>query len=322
MSTNHDVLHPRTLGKAGPRVSAIGFGAMVLTPGIYGDVTDIEAQATLNAAVDVGINFVDTARMYGSGANELLIGNDLGSRRHEIVLATKGGITGNPPNIVVDGTPAALRSNVEASLKALQTDYIDIYYLHSPDFKVPVEESYRAMAEFVKEGKVRHLGVSNFTIEQIKSVHQIHPICASQDQYSLLWRRPEQEGRVQLLKELGIALVAYSPLANGALAGAALNGGPNDMRGYLPRFGGDEGVRIASLAKQFNALAHSLGTTPAALALAWLLHQGNHIIPIPGSRKAKNLVTNQQAASISLSPSTLLQLDQLFPLSASMLPMF
>jgi aryl-alcohol dehydrogenase-like predicted oxidoreductase len=316
------VLHPRTLGASGPSVSAIGFGAMVLTPGIYGDVNDAESAATLNAAIDAGINFIDTARMYGNGANESLVGSAIAARRSEVVLATKGGITGNPPEIVLDGSPAALRANLEASLTALQTDYVDVYYLHSPDYKVPVEESYGAMAEFVKEGKVRHLGVSNFTVDQIRAVHSIHPISASQDQFSLLWRTPEQEGRVKLLKELGIALVAYSPLANGALAGAALTGGANDMRGHLPRFAGDEGVRIAALAQQFGALASGLSVTPAALALAWLLHQGDHIIPIPGSRKVKNLAANREAVSLQLSPETLRKLDGIFPPSASMLAMF
>jgi aryl-alcohol dehydrogenase-like predicted oxidoreductase len=319
---SNSVLHPRTLGTGGPRVSAIGFGAMVLTPGVYGDVNDTESAATLNAALDAGINFIDTARMYGNGTNEALIGNALAARRSEVILATKGGITGNPPDIVLDGSPAALRANLEASLSSLQTDYLDVYYLHSPDFKVPVEESYGAMAEFVSEGKVRHLGVSNFTVDQIKAVHAIHPVSASQDQYSLLWRTPEQEGRVKLLNELGIALVAYSPLANGALAGASLSGGPNDMRGYLPRFAGEEGIRISALTQQFGAIAAQLSVTSAALALAWLLHQGDHIIPIPGSRKAKNLETNRQAASLELGDDTVRELDEMFPPSASMLAMF
>ncbi len=313
---------PRPLGTSGPIVSSLGFGAMVLTPGIYGEIDEVTAAATLNDAVNTGITFIDTARMYGDGTNEELIGRALGSRRSEIVLATKGGITGNPPDIVVDGSPSALRRNVEASLVALQTDYIDLYYLHSPDFKVPVDESYGAMVEFVNEGKVRHLGVSNFTTEQIKTVHSIHPVTASQDQYSLLWRSPETEGRIKLLEELGIALVAYSPLANGALAGASLVGGPGDMRAYLPRFAGEEGLRIGSLVEQFRVIAASIHASPAALALAWLLAQGEHIVPIPGSRKATNLAINVEASHLELSSETLASLDEVFPASASMLAMF
>jgi hypothetical protein len=183
----------RQLGADGPRVSAVGYGAMVLSPGVYGGVDDEESVRTLHFALDAGITFLDTARLYGAGHNEELVGRAIAGRREQVVLATKGGLTGTPPELKVDGSPAGLRADLEASLRALDTDHVDLYYLHTPDPVVPVEESIAAMADFVTEGKVRYLGVSNFDLDQLRRAQAIHPITASQDQYSLFYRVPEQQ---------------------------------------------------------------------------------------------------------------------------------
>lgn len=309
----------RTLGKNGPQVSAIGYGAMVLSPGIYGAVNDEASIKTLQYALEQGLNFIDTARLYGSGHNEELVGRAIRGRREQVVLATKGGLTGAPPQVNLDGSPAGLRANLEASLKDLGTDYIDLYYLHTPDPKVPVEESIGGMAEFVREGKVRYLGVSNFSLEQIRKAHAVHPIQASQDQYSLFYRQPEEEGRVRLLKELGIALVAYSPLGQGMLGGGVKGSFQRgDFRAYSPRFQGDNLERIQQLAGQFQAIAEEAKVKPATLALAWLLHQGEHIVPIPGTRSIENLESNLAAADLELDAALLGKLGQTFPLAVSM----
>lgn len=312
-------MNQRRLGKNGPSVSAIGYGAMVLSPGIYGSVNDEASLRTLHYALDHGLNFIDTARLYGNGHNEELVGRAIRGRRERVVLATKGGITGAPPRVNLDGSPAGLRANLEDSLRALGTDYVDVYYLHTPDPRVPVEESIGAMAQFVQEGKVRYLGVSNFSLEQVRKAHAVHPIQASQDQYSLFYRQPEEEGRVRLLKELGIALVAYSPLGQGMLGGGVKGSfQPGDFRAYSPRFQGDNLERIQQLAGQFQAIAKEAKVKPATLALAWLLHQGEHIVPIPGTRSIENLESNLAAADLELDAALLGKLSQTFPLAVSM----
>lgn len=312
----------RQLGADGPRVSAVGYGAMVLSPGVYGGVDDEESVRTLHFALDAGITFLDTARLYGAGHNEELVGRAIAGRREQVVLATKGGLTGTPPELKVDGSPAGLRADLEASLRALDTDHVDLYYLHTPDPVVPVEESIAAMADFVTEGKVRYLGVSNFDLDQLRRAQAIHPITASQDQYSLFYRVPEQQGRVELLHELGIALVAYSPLGNGVLAGARPGAEAGDMRSWMPRFQGAEGDRLAGLSARFGAVAEREHVAPAALALAWLLNRHPHVVPIPGTRRTGNLTTNLAAADLELTPELLDELDRTFPVDAGMQPMF
>ena len=312
----------RTLGTAGPAVSAVGFGAMVLSPGIYGTVDDTDSIRTLHAVIERGVTLIDTARLYGDGHNEALIGRALAGHRDQVVLATKGGITGNPPAIAVDGTPAGLRRDLEASLTALDVDHIDLYYLHAPDPDVAVEDSIGAMASFVAEGKVRHLGVSNMNLDQIRRAHATHPVAASQDQYSLLYRQPETEGRLALVAELGISMVAYSPLANGILAGAKPGTEPGDMRSWMPRFAGDEGQRLAALADQFETIAARQHLHPATLALAWLLAQNPNIIPIAGTRRIANLHTNIAAVDVDLSFEVVAELDAAFGPGVSMAPMF
>ena len=312
----------RQLGTDGPQVSAVGYGAMVVSPGVYGEVDDAESLRTLRSALDAGTTFLDTARLYGEGHNEQLVGRAIAGRRDQVVLATKGGLTGVPPQLRVDGSPAGLRADLEASLRALDTDHVDLYYLHTPDPQVPVEESIAAMAGFVAEGKVRHLGVSNCDLDQLRRAHATHPITASQDQYSLFYRLPEQEGRVDLLRELGIGLVAYSPLGNGVLAGARPGAEAGDMRGWMQRFQGTEGDRLAGLSARFRAVAEREDVPPAALALAWLLTVHPHVVPIPGTRRVGNLTTNLGAADLELTPGLLDELDRSFPVDAAMQPMF
>jgi aryl-alcohol dehydrogenase-like predicted oxidoreductase len=316
-------MNHRTLGKNGTQVSAIGYGAMVLSPGIYGQVDDAQSLQTLAYALDNGVNFIDTAHLYGfgTGHNEELVGKAIKNRRDKVVLATKGGLGMGSSGMVLDGSPATLHQHLETSLKLLGTDYIDLYYLHSPDPKIPVTESIGAMAGFVKEGKVRFLGISNFSLEQIRQAHATHPIHASQDQYSLFFRQPEEEGRVKLLKDLGISLVAYSPLGQGILGGA-VKPEQGDFRGNTARFQGEQLEHAQKLGEQFRAIATEANLNPASLALAWLLHQGEHIVPIPGTRSIKNLQTNIAAADLKLDAGLVKKLSDTFPASVSMIPFF
>jgi aryl-alcohol dehydrogenase-like predicted oxidoreductase len=320
-----DIMKYRTLGKNGPRVSSIGYGAMVLSPGIYGAVNDEQSLETLDYAIEHGINFFDTAHMYGfgTGHNEKLLGQAFSKRRDQVVIATKGGLViGADGRPGLDGSPENLRKQLELSLQRLETDYVDVFYLHVPDPKVPVSESIGAMAGFVQEGKVRYLGISNFNLEQIRMAHATHQIHASQDQYSLFFRGPEDEGRTQLLQDLGIAMVAYSPLGQGVLGGASIQTSPDDYRTTTARFQGDQLEHAQRLGEQFRAIAQDAGINPAALAIAWLLHQGEHIVPIPGTRRAQNLKTNIEAVNLELSTDLLGQLNQTFPASVSMVPAF
>jgi aryl-alcohol dehydrogenase-like predicted oxidoreductase len=321
-STEEHEMKLRQLGTDGPSVSAVGYGAMVLSPGVYGQVDDEESLRTLQAALDAGITFLDTARLYGEGHNEELVGRAIAGRRDQVVLATKGGLTGSPPGLKVDGSPDALRADLEASLRALGTDHVDLYYLHTPDPRVPIEASVAAMADFVAEGKVRRLGVSNADLDQLRRAHATHPISASQDQYSLFYRLPEQEGRVELLRELGIALVAYSPLGNGMLAGARPGTEAGDMRSWMRRFQGAEADRVAGLGATFRGIAEREQVSPATLALAWLLAVQPHVVPIPGTRRVVNLTTNVAAADLDLTADLLDELDRSFPVEAAMQPMF
>jgi aryl-alcohol dehydrogenase-like predicted oxidoreductase len=313
----------RTLGHNGPQVSAIGYGAMALSPGVYGNVKDEDSLKTLDYALENGQNFLDTAYFYGygSGHNEQLLGKAIRNRREKVVLASKGGLGFGANGPEVNGSPANLRLHLETSLQRLGTDYIDVYYLHAPDPKIPVTESIAAMSEFVREGKVRYLGISNFSLEQIQAAQAVHPISASQDQYSLFFRSPEEDGRVKLLQDLGIALVAYSPLGQGIL-GAAIKPEQGDFRANAARFQGENLEHAQQLGAQFRAIANEAELNPASLALAWLLSKGDQIVPIPGTRSIKNLKSNLAAADLELSTDLLNKLDQTFPASVSMIAAF
>jgi aryl-alcohol dehydrogenase-like predicted oxidoreductase len=310
------------LGSSQLTVSRIGYGAMVLSPGMYGAVNDDESLKTLEYAIDRGVNLIDTARLYGGGGNEVLIAKAIQGKRDRVIIATKGGLSFKAAQMQLDGSPQELRTQLEASLNSLNIETIDLYYLHAPDPKVPVADSIGEMAKFVQEGKVRYLGISNMSLDQIRTAHTIHPIAASQDQYSLFYRQCEGDGRLALLRELGIALVAYSPLGNGILGGAKPGLEANDFRTNLPRFQGEQLDRNLALSERFQSLARSVNLAPATLALAWLLHQGQDIFPIPGTRKTANLQTNIDASEVVLDRELLIQLDRQFPLEVSMSAMF
>lgn len=304
------MLPQRRLGTNGPWVSAIGYGAMSAVPRIYGDTNDEETVRTIQHALDCGITFIDTAENYGGGLSEQLVGAALAGHRGEATLATKfggGGGTGR-------GRPEYIRGAIEASLARLGTDYVDLYYLHRVDPTTPIEETVGAMAELVRAGKVRYLGLSEAAPETIRRAHRVHPIAALQTEYSLFSREPEDE-ILPTIRELGIGFVAYSPLGRGLLTGAIKQRGDldqTDWRHNVPRFQGGNLERNAMLVTRLQEMAKARGATPARLALAWLLHQGSEIVPIPGTRRSSNVEQNAAAATLSLSGEELAQLDTLF----------
>ncbi|HEX2535006.1 MAG TPA: aldo/keto reductase [Chitinophagaceae bacterium] len=295
-------MHYRTLGQTGERLSAIGLGCMGMSHG-YGPFDDTESIATLHRSLELGINFWDTADMYGPYKNEELISEVLVPNRSRIFLATKFGFRmAEDGSRFFDGSPAYLRTAVEGSLRRLRTDVIDLYYAHRIDPNVPVEEMVGAMADLVREGKVRYLGLSEASEASIRKAHAVHPIAAVQSEYSLLSR--EVEAVLPTLRELGISLVPYSPLARGlvtaTLSKEAL--APNDFRHTLPRLQGEHWENNQALVGEFAQKAAAKGCTPAQLALAWVLSKGEDLIPIPGTKKVKYLEENAGAAVITLSP--------------------
>ena len=300
----------RTLGAGGLAVSAVGLGCMGLSQG-YGAADDEESVATVRRAFDLGVTLFDTAMSYGAGHNERLVGRALAGHRDEVVLATKFGIVRDADGKVgLDGRPENVRGHCEASLKRLGTDHIDLYYLHRVDPGVPVEETVGAMAALVADGKVGHLGISEADPATIERAAATHPIAALQFEWSLWWREPEDEV-IPAARRLGIGLVPYSPLGRGFLAGPVPAGGfgPGDFRHGDPRFAGEDLARNASLAARLRAMADQRGVTPAQLALAWLLAQGGDVVPIPGTRRAARAEQNAAAASITLGPSDLAELE-------------
>jgi aryl-alcohol dehydrogenase-like predicted oxidoreductase len=303
--------------------SAIGYGAMVLIDGMYGHADDGQSSATLNHAVDAGATLIDTADAYGEGANERLVGRALAGRRDEIQLATKWGIApgGRPihhahaQQILVDARPGRAREALEASLRRLGVDAVDLWYLHFVDPAVPIEESVGAMGELVAEGKARHIGVCNVTAEQALAAHQAHPLAAVQCEYSLWTRDPERE-LLPVLRELGAGFVPWSPLGAGFFAGAVERPG-EDFRSNHPRF---DAANLAANRDRYaplRGLAAELQITPAQLALAWLLHQGDDIVPIPGTRTPAHLDENLAAADVELDAATLARIDELAPAGAA-----
>jgi aryl-alcohol dehydrogenase-like predicted oxidoreductase len=300
----------RKLGTNGPEVSAVGYGAMVIAPGIYGDVDEQQSLRTIQHALDLGITFIDTADIYGRGYSERLVGRAITAHRSQVILATKfggGGGTGR-------GRPEYVRQSIDGSLERLGTDYVDLYYLHRVDPTTPIEETVGAMADLVQAGKVRYLGLSEAAPETIRRAQRVHPISALQTEYSLFSRDPEAE-ILPLVRELGIGFVAYSPLERGLLTGAITQASdldPSDWRLNVPRFQGENLEHNLALVARLRELADAQGVSPAQLALAWLLHQGSDIVPIPGTRSRSNLEQNAAAAGISLSQEELAQLDALF----------
>ncbi|MCE4554060.1 aldo/keto reductase [Pelomonas cellulosilytica] len=304
----------RRLGATGPEVSALGLGCMGMSE-FYGPADDAQSQAVLHHALDVGIDFLDTADMYGSGANERLLADLLRQRRDEVVLATKFGHVRAPDGAVtrIDGSPAYVRQACDASLTRLGVDYIDLYYQHRVDKTVPIEETVGAMAALVQAGKVRHLGLSEASAATIRRAHAVHPIAAVQTEYSM-WSRDVEAEILPTCRELGIALVPYSPLGRGFLTGAIRSAeqlAPDDRRRIHPRFQGGNLDHNLALADSLKGFADEWSYTPAQIALAWLLHQGPDIVPIPGTRSIARLDENAQAALIQLDGGRLDRLQAL-----------
>jgi len=291
-------------------VSAIGLGCMGMTYA-YGGQEEAKSIETLHRAVELGVTFFDTAEVYGPFDNEILLGKALKGRRAKVVIATKFGFTfdknrdGPSPITGVDSRPEHVKEVADASLKRLGIDVIDLYYQHRVDPKVPIEETVGAMAELIKAGKVKALGLSEASAATIRRAHKVHPIAAVQSEYSLWTRDPEAEV-LATCRELGIGFVPYSPLGRGFLAGAIRSTdalGDGDWRRTLPRFQADTIKTNLSLVETLEKLARDKGVTAAQLALAWVLHQGDFIVPIPGVRKVKHLEENVRAVDIDLTPN-------------------
>ncbi len=279
---------------AGRPLNPIGLGCMGLSHGYGVPPSPEEAERVLHAALDLGYDHLDTARLYGAGKNEELIGRALKGRRQEFFLASKTGIIIDGPKRLTDCRPETLKREVEISLRSLQTDHIDLYYLHRRDFKVPIEDSIGAMADLVQEGKIGAIGLSETGAEAIRTAHAVHPIAAIQTEYSL-WTRNVEIAVLETCRQLGIALVAFSPLARGVLANgirdreSLLEG---DIRFTQPRFNAENWPRNLALADAFNAIAAEQGVTPAQLSLAWVLSRGDHVHVIPGTSRLDHLAEN------------------------------
>jgi aryl-alcohol dehydrogenase-like predicted oxidoreductase len=309
----------RTLGLNGPTVSAIGLGCMGMSPGVYGSVDEAASRRTIQRALDVGVTFLDTAEIYGSGHNEELVGKAIAGRRKEVFLATKFGLappTGADPYAApgVDGRPETARRSIEGSLRRLGVDHVDLYYQHRIDLNVPVEETVGAMAELVRQGKVRYLGLSEANAQTIRRAHCVHPITAVQSEFSLWSRDIEENSVVRTLNELGIGLVPYSPLGRGFLSGElrSANDLPaDDFRRTLPRFSPENFGKNLEVVERVRALAQARNVTPAQIALAWVLAQGEHVVPIPGTTRIGRLEENAAAVNIELSAAEISALDAL-----------
>lgn len=315
--TSQSSLATRTLGASGIKVSALGFGCMSFS-GVYGASDDDAAVKLILDAVDRGVTLFDTADMYGWGHNETLVGRALAGRRDRVVLATKFGQVQRPGGLNgVDGRPEYVQAACEASLKRLGVDVIDLYYQHRVDPNVPIEETVGAMARLIEQGKVRALGLSEARPETIRRAHKVHPIAAVQTEYSLLYRA-EAEETLLTTRDLGIAFVAYSPLGRGLLTGAIPGELPEgDRRRAHPRFVGDNLGRNLALVQKIAALAARKGCTSGQLVLAWLLAQGEDIIPIPGTKRRERLDENLGALAVTLSREEIAEIGALVPPGAA-----
>jgi aryl-alcohol dehydrogenase-like predicted oxidoreductase len=310
----------RRLGSQGLEVSALGLGCMGMSE-FYGTTDEGEAIATIHRAIELGVTFLDTADMYGWGANERLVGKAIADRRDEFVVASKFGNIRGPAGeyLGISGTPDYVRSACDASLERLGVDSIDLYFQHRVDPETPIEETVGAMADLVQEGKVRYLGLSEAAPDTIRRAHAVHPISALQTEYSLWSRDPEAE-ILPTVRELGIGFVAYSPLGRGFLTGGIRSVESLDERDFRrrgPRFQGENLEHNLELVEQVEAIAQEKGVKASQIALAWVLARGDDIVPIPGTKRRSYLEENAAAAEIELTPDELERLEQAFPAGAA-----
>ncbi|MMZ42358.1 General stress protein 69 [compost metagenome] len=315
-------MQQRKLGPTGPLVSALGLGCMGMSDFYSTAHDEQEAIATLHRALELGVTLLDTADMYGPHTNEQLIGKAIKGKRQQVFLATKFGIVRDPVNPAARGVssrPEYIRRSVEGSLKRLGVEVIDLYYQHRVDPEVPIEEVVGTMADLISEGKIRYIGLSEASVATLERAHKVHPITALQTEYSL-WTRDAEQGVLAACERLGIGFVPYSPLGRGFLTGAIQRPedlDADDFRRSNPRFQGENFARNLALVEKVTELAKQKGVAPSQLALAWVLAQGEHIVPIPGTKRRRYLEENIAAAELTLSAAELAAIEAVFPLQAA-----
>lgn len=310
-------MRSRPLGSTGIEVAPLGLGCMGMS-GIYsgGPLDDEESISTIHAALDAGVGLIDTAYVYGAGHNETLVGRAIAGRRHEVTLCTKGGLVadGERHEMRFDGSRETIHAQIDESLERLGTDHIDLYYLHRVDESRPLEETWDALADAVTAGKVLHLGLSEVTVDQAARANTVHAVAAVQSEYSLWARAPRDNGIIDWTRENGAAFIPFGPLGQGFLTGSITAGtafAESDFRSHSPRFTADALAQNGNIVDEVTRIAQAHQAEPAQVAIAWVLAQGEHIIPIPGTRKRRHLAQNLAAAGLNLTATELAALDRL-----------